>query len=217
VKEYPSILSCVELLTRFKGYEGKSFVAFDKLDGSNVRAEWSRKKGWHKFGSRRQMLDESHPFLGGAIPLILSTYGDSLAKELTDNPALHKPERATAYFEYLGPNSFAGQHDPQVLGVESNAPMRVVLIDLNVHRRGFVAARDFIKHLAHLGIPRIIHRGELDRDFVSSVRSGVYDVVEGVVCKGGEGHGLWMAKVKTSAYLERLKTFFGGEWEKYGE
>lgn len=26
--------------------------AFDKLDGSNIRFEWSRKRGFYKFGTR---------------------------------------------------------------------------------------------------------------------------------------------------------------------
>lgn len=34
-----------------KGYFGESCYAFEKLDGSNIRAEWSKKQGWHKFGT----------------------------------------------------------------------------------------------------------------------------------------------------------------------
>ena len=33
-----------------------SIYAFAKLDGSNIRAEWSRKKGFYKFGSRKRLL-----------------------------------------------------------------------------------------------------------------------------------------------------------------
>jgi hypothetical protein len=40
---------------------------------------------------------------------------------------------------------------------------------------------------------------------------------EGVVCKGGEGHGRWMAKVKTDAYLRRLRAFFQDDWQRYWE
>src|SRR3954447_20110607 len=98
VKEYPSILSANDLLARSGDYLGRPFVAFDKLDGSNIRAEWDRKKGWHRFGSRRRLLGASLPFLGQAIRLILDGYGDGLAKVFTDDPALHKPHEATAYF-----------------------------------------------------------------------------------------------------------------------
>ena len=70
MKEYPSILSATDLLARSGDYLGRPFVAFDKLDGSNIRAEWDRKKGWHRFGSRRRLLDPSLPLLGQAIRLI---------------------------------------------------------------------------------------------------------------------------------------------------
>ena len=108
MKEYPSILSAHELLARSGDYLGRPFVAFDKLDGSNIRAEWDRKRGWHRFGSRRRLLDASQPLLGQAIPLILDGYGDGLTKAFTDNPALRRPQEATAYFEILGPWSRPG-------------------------------------------------------------------------------------------------------------
>jgi hypothetical protein len=47
MKEYPSILSAADLLARSDDYLGRPFVAFDKLDGSNIRAEWDRQKGWN--------------------------------------------------------------------------------------------------------------------------------------------------------------------------
>ena len=36
--------------------ENETFYVFDKLDGSNIRAEWNPKKGFYKFGSRSQLL-----------------------------------------------------------------------------------------------------------------------------------------------------------------
>jgi hypothetical protein len=217
MKEYPSILSARDLLARSDDYFGAPFVAFDKLDGSNIRAEWERKKGWHLFGSRRRLLDESSPLLGQAIPLIRDGYGDGLAKVLVDDPIFRGARQATAYFEFLGPHSFAGLHDPADLGVPSNEPFAVVLIDVNIHKRGFVSADEFIDRFGHLGVPRVVHRGVLDRQFIEDVRAGKFGTGEGVVCKGGEGHGRWMAKVKTNAYLQRLKEFFQGEWERYWE
>src|SRR5947199_12016 len=78
---------------------------------------------------------------------------------------------------------------------------QVVLIDMNIPRRGFVSAEQFVERFGHLGIPRVVHRGELTADFVRDVRAGKYGTGEGVICKGGEGHDRWMAKVKTTAYL----------------
>src|ERR1700738_1895614 len=149
MKENPSILSANDLLARSGAYPGQPFVAFDKLDGSNIRAEWDRKKGWHRFGSRRRLLDASHPLLGQAIQLILNGYGDGLPKAFMDDPASRRPQEATAYFEFLGPHSFAGMHDPADLGVPANEPFRVVLIDVNLHRRGCVAGRGVLGAVGH--------------------------------------------------------------------
>lgn len=217
MKEYPSILSAADLLARSEEYLGRPFVAFDKLDGSNIRAEWDRKRGWHLFGSRRRLLDASQPLLGRAIQLILDGYGDGLARAFTDEPALGRPQQATAYFEFLGPYSFAGLHDPADLGVPSNEPLRVVLIDVNLHRKGFVSAEQFVASFGHLGTPQVVHRGVLDRGFIADVRAGRFGDGEGVILMGGEGHGRWMAKVKTEAYLRRLKEIFQADWERYWE
>src|SRR5436853_6426473 len=101
MKEYPSILAAGHLLAQSAAdYLGRPFVAFDKLDGSNIRAEWHRKRGWHLFGSRKRLLDASQPLLGQAVQLILNGYGDGLAKVLVDDPDLGRPQEATAYFEF---------------------------------------------------------------------------------------------------------------------
>ena len=88
---------------------------------------------------------------------------------------------------------------------------------MNLHKRGLVSADEFVEVFGHLGIPRVVRRGELTREFIADVRAGRFGTSEGVVCKGGEGHGRWMAKVKTSAYLKRLRAFFQNDWEKYWE
>ena len=49
-------------------------------------------------------------------------------------------------------------------------------------------------------------------------RTGRYGVAEGVICKGGVGgDDVWMVKIKTYAYLERLKQAFADRWEEYWE
>lgn len=218
MKDYPSILSATDLITKFKGYEGRPFIAFDKLDGSNMRAEWSRKRGWHKFGSRRQLIDASHPLLGGAIKCILDTYGDAIPKVLTDDPFFKKPQEATCFFEYFGPHSFAGQHDEARLGVEDNNPKKVVVFDVNLYKKGFVDPVNFVRRFGpHMEIPRVLHEGELDEEFVLRVRADEFGTAEGVILKGGEGHKLWMAKIKTMKYLDRLKSFFGQDWQQHWE
>jgi len=59
-------------------------TAFDKLDGSNIRAEFSSKKGFYKFGSRKILLDENSKPLGKAIELIQDTYAKGLGEVFKD-------------------------------------------------------------------------------------------------------------------------------------
>lgn len=64
----------------------------------------------------------------------------------------------------------------------------------------------------------MVYRGKFTGQLAEDVRRGNCDVAEGVVCKGGKGgDDLWMAKVKTYAYLERLEQAFADRWEEYWE
>ena len=112
MKEYPSILSANDLLARSGDYLGQSFVAFDKLDGSNIRAEWDRKRGWHRFGSRRRLLDASDPLLGQAIQLILEMVDFGMSPE----DAFIAPRFSTAHH-----TSSFGQSKPKFGSLSVNA------------------------------------------------------------------------------------------------
>ncbi|HEX4613480.1 MAG TPA: hypothetical protein VH092_35185 [Urbifossiella sp.] len=57
----------------------------------------------------------------------------------------------------------------------------------------------------HLPTPRVVYRGKLAGAFLDDVLTGKHGVTEGVVCKGGEGATVWMVKVKTDRYQERLR------------
>jgi hypothetical protein len=81
-----------------------------------------------------------------------------------------------------------------------------------------IGPRQFVDDFGHLSIARVIYEGRLTGKFAEDVRTGKYNVAEGVVCKGGTGgEDLWMAKIKTYAYLEKLKKAFGERWEEYWE
>ena len=177
-------------------------IAFDKYDGSNIRAEWSRKKGWDKFGSRKVLIDGTHP-LGDAIDIFLNTYGDDLEKIFKKDKLFRNCQNVTVFCEYFGPNSFAGWHDP-------DDEKEIVLFDITIHKKGMISPRDFVKMFGHLKIPKIIYEGNFNESFIQDVKDGKYPVIEGVVAKGNLPHGrpphnLWMAKIKTKAWLDKLK------------
>jgi len=51
MKQYPKILYFDQAPLNEQCY------AFNKIDGSNFRAEWSKKRGWYKFGTRNTMIN----------------------------------------------------------------------------------------------------------------------------------------------------------------
>lgn len=204
MKQYPSI-------PHAEGYFGQFCSVFYKYDGSNLRFSWTKKKGWHKFGTRTQLFSESEPTFGPAIKIFNETYADELAKVFVDNKLFRNAQEIIAFCEFFGPNSFAGQHIPE-------DPKELMLFDVNVHKRGFLDPMDFAETFDHLKIAEMLYRGPLTREFERQVREGeIPNLKEGIVAKGGSGHKLWMCKIKTNAYKELLKQRFLSSWDKFWE
>lgn len=182
---------------------GLPCVAFEKFDGSNIRYEWIKKRGWYKFGTRNRLLDCTDPDFGPAIDLFLNKYGDAIPKVLADEKEYRGVRECIVFCEFFGKLSFAGFHEP-------SDPKDVVLLDVNPHKKGIIGPRQFVKHFGHLHIPRVVYEGNFNRSFIARVRHGEFKVEEGVVAKGNNPkgkppHNLWMAKVKTQAWLEQLR------------
>ncbi len=86
------------------------------------------------------------------------------------------------------------------------------MIDVSVFKKGFIPPRKFVKMFGDLDYTaKVVYEGNMSKQFCLDVYEGKYPVVEGIVCKGDN----WTAKVKTQAYLERLKGKFGNDWEKF--
>jgi hypothetical protein len=84
--------------------------------------------------------------------------------------------------------------------------------------RGMVVPDRFIQDFGKLNMARVIYRGKMTGKFIDDIRSGKYGVDEGVVCKGGSNpNNLWMVKIKTDAYMQRLREAFKDDWENYWE
>lgn len=194
MKSYPSISTKLE---RTK------VVMFDKLDGSNIRAEWSKKKGFYKFGSRNRLIDNKHPMLGEAVDIILEKHQERLAAIFSKK----KWERVVVFFEFHGESSFAGSH-------EMNEEHQVTLIDVNVYKRGMVEPLHFIELFEDVGIPKVLYKGVLTEDLVTSVKNGTLEdmTFEGVVCKyhNKKNKIVRMFKIKNRKWIDRLKEKCGG-------
>lgn len=176
---------------------------FEKLDGSNIRAEWSPKKGFYKFGTRKRLLGADDPMFGSAIELIK-------AQEEKFNK-IFKAERyesTICYFEFLGENSFAGLH-------VQDEPHKVVLLDVEIFKQGFLTPNQFIRMFEDVvEIPKLLHYGKMNHDLEHKIRSGCFPgaTFEGVVCKSSPPKR-WtlpvMFKVKNQAWIDKVKERYG--------
>jgi hypothetical protein len=188
VKEYPTIPA--EIVHQ-------PVYAFDKLDGSNIRAEWSKKRGFYKFGKRHGLVDETDSLLGEAKGLVQETYTEALSKIFVEQ----RWQNAVCFFEFVGPNSFAGNHEAE--------PHEVVLIDVTAEKKGILEPQNFLKTFSAVKTAPLLYHGNPNSTFLESVRSGNLEgmTFEGVVCKGkfvSPGRPL-MFKVKSRAWIEKLK------------
>lgn len=202
MKQYPSIDATVR--------RGILVYAFDKLDGSNIRAEWDRKKGFTKFGSRNVLIDETESALGASIPLIKQKY----EKDLTDIFKKERFDKVTCFFEYFGPNSFAGYH-------LENDPKDVVLFDIDVFKNGLISPKEFFSLTDQkVETAKLLYVGNVTSDIEKEIRDGTLEgmTFEGVICKTipiRKFHGPIMFKIKNKAWYEKLHTKFENDPELY--
>lgn len=188
-----------------------------------MRFQWSAKQGWHLFGTRHRLFDKNDPEFGCAIDIFLNKYADDIETIIKKDKQIRGAKEIIIFCEFLGPHSFAGQHDPKhpaLCGIEHNDPKDVVLFDVNVHKKGFLTARDFVNIFGHLHIPQIVYEGNITNELIETVKQGKLGSFEGVVCKGCQSkppHGIWMVKIKSLKYLEELKKRFASDYMKYWE
>jgi hypothetical protein len=196
MKHYPSITKEV--------FHSIDIYAFDKLDGSQIRAEWNSKKGFYKFGTKNTLIDASVKPWGRAISLVNDKYEADLRKVFNDQ----KWKDAICFFELWGPSSFAGTHDFE----ES---MTVTLFDVNPYKQGILEPREFIYFFGHLDVPKVLYTGQVSVELFDQVKQSTLSgmTFEGVVCKGAsqnKSHMPTMFKIKSQAWLEKLRTYVKG-------
>jgi len=164
MKHYPSIPKRL--------IEDRVVYVFDKLDGSNIRAEWTRKQGFVRFGSRKRLLGPDQEFIHEAKALIKET-----CSQLVEDAFQGEAESAILFFEFYGANSFAGQHVKE--------DHNIALLDVNVHRRGLLRPDEFMSKFEGFPKAKLLHKGVLTPEIVEAVQHGRFPGVtnEGVVAK----------------------------------
>lgn len=175
------------------------FYLFEKLDGTNIRSEWSDKRGFYKFGTRKGLFGETHRLFGPAIDKIKEQ-----EKVLADIFIANGIKRATAFFEFLGENSFAGWHD-------TREEKECILFDVWVDKKGFIEPKDFIKMFeGKVDTPEMVYHGYVDQDILDQVNDGIlYGMsFEGVVCKAANSKNKGetiMFKIKSRSWYDKVK------------
>ena len=197
MKSYPSITKEI----RHDVY----IYAFDKLDGSNIRAEWNAKKGFYKFGTRTQLTDEKTMPFGRAIPIIKEKFEADLTLVFEER----KWRDALCFFEFWGEESFAGTHN-------FDKPMTVTLIDVNPYKEGILPPTEFIRYFGHLDTAKVLYEGHVSVELFDKVKQSCLPGMtgEGVVCKGANDKKTRMPimfKIKSQAWLDRLKEYCKGD------
>lgn len=186
MKPYPNIPSRVE---PFHAY------VFDKLDGSNIRVEYSPKQGFYKFGSRTQLLSPEDEMLGSAYRIFENHWSDIL-RSIIESEKLGSP---TFFFEFHGLNSFGGDH-------VRNEYHELTLIDVWIEKKGMMAPEDFLDIFGGTNIPRFLGKHLWDEPFLRQVRANTLKGIteEGVVGKAGNYREHRMAKCKTADWIIKI-------------
>lgn len=193
MKQYPSIPKIIR-------YD-LPIVSYEKFDGSLIRSDWSHKRKFYKFGTRTELIDDSSHLFSKAIPIIKEKYEESLSEIFK----YKRYQEVTCFFEFYGPNSAFGQHDPK----DNHT---VTLIDASPYKIGFLKPNDFIEMFKDVETPKVIYEGYITDSFVQDIKSNKFNLVEGVVCKGfdEQSNKIIMFKIKAQEWLDKLKTKCNG-------
>jgi hypothetical protein len=203
MKHYPEI-------SYYGDYWGLSVIAFEKLDGSNLRFEYNHKRGFYKFGTRNMMIDRNSQPFGFAINLFLEKYEVGLT-EIFKSKRYRNILSFVCFAELHGEKSEFGQHE------FGNDNFDVTLFDISEYKKGLIPPNRFKGDFFDLGTPRIVYEGNLNRDLVNAIKINEWGLREGVVCKGmipnKKADNLYYCKIKTNDWFERLRARYANLYE----
>lgn len=201
MKQYPKIPTKIDGGT--DAALAKRFWVFDKIDGSNLRIEWSDKRGFHKFGTRKRLFDHTDEVFGRALKL-----AEKLEPKFAARFRELKIDKAICFFEFHGPNSFAGQHDM----LDDH---KLTLIDIHVDKNGLMEPEEYCDFLKGTDIEhaKLLHVGHVSHSLIQQVQNGTLPGMsfEGVVCKAKRPRK-WsiaiMYKIKNEAWIAKVKSLY---------
>lgn len=199
---------------------------FNKLDGQNFCASYKPHKNiWGPFGSRNHTVDENDLQFGKTVKFFNEhKYAEILTSCVREHAkkgdVFHGIEEITFFFEWYGPNSFAGKNEIDI----SNENMRLALIDVFLKKKGYIEPKDYYNIFNNCGIelPELIYKGQLTSEIIDKIKANDWTkegccfptVKEGVVFKRStlmKGQRRPSVKVKTKWWLEKLHSLYSEE------
>jgi hypothetical protein len=192
--EYPSI--------PWKFSEIQNAHVFNKIDGRGMRAEWTRKRGFAKFGTRRTLTDKSDLTYGAGIALFMAQAAPGLIRAAHD--ARHR--KMTVFFELSCEGCVAGV-------MPDKAQRNITIFDIADENDELLSPSTFRKICDKNLIPSPLFLGvhNFTRGYIEDVRNGRIDGVtfEGVVAKSSDNtvHG----KAKTALWLQAVQDRYSPE------
>lgn len=173
---------------------------FDKLDGTNIKVYWNKKRGWWKFGTKStNFIDADSPYVE-SLELFWNNFSNELEKIIKKNFNNHND--IVFFFEFHGKNSFAGSHIP-------NENKELTLIDV-YFKDGWLHPKDFINIFTSLPTPKLIKKCFFTEELINEIRNDK-KLKEGVVCKGFYNKKYWVCKVKTDDWINKVKSLYSKE------
>lgn len=190
-------------------YFGEYTFVFYKYDGTNIRVEIDIKSKKCKFFTKSTQFDQTHMIYGKFLE-IFNIYFDTILKMLYEEK-LFSSQKVNLYFEFFGDRSFAGGHF-------SDDKMQIRLFDIQDCNGCFLPPKRFVdlsEKYKDIPFAELIFSGLLDENIVNSIKSNNYNLFEGAVLKGSSNKKVWMFKIKTEEYKEKLKLKFSKNWERF--
>lgn len=178
------------------------YYIFDKLDGSNIRVEFSLKHGFDKFGTRKKLMSDDSGILNLSKDLILQY--ENITEEIFKK---NKWQNGTLFFEFHGPNSFAGFHD------ESDQ-FKVSLIDAHIGKIGYLPPREYIKTFEDkIEMSEFLKIGKFNKTTIAEIQEGKFPgmTFEGVIGKAFIRNKIVRCKVKNKDWISKLKDKCGDD------
>ena len=191
---------------------GQHIFAFDKLDGSNFRAEWNRKlskkthftKGFKKYGTRNRVITNGNDQFYEMVEIFRDKYADKVDERFRTHKLFKNADTITLYGEFYGPSSFGGFHD-------WNEEHDIYFFDAFIYKKNFLSPSEFFSEFNDISMPRFIYKGLFEPQFILDVQQNKFNLREGVVYKFIDNGKITMGKIKTLEWLKKIKENYGVE------